>query len=91
MPKSTVKAIVSGLVQGVGFRYYIYREAKKLGVNGYARNLPSGQVEIMASGEKGMVDELIKAARIGPSFASVSGVAVEEVSDDETFNNFNIW
>lgn len=91
MPRSTAKITVSGLVQGVGFRYFVYREAKKLELTGYARNLPDGQVEIVADGEKGMVDELIKAVRVGPSYASVAGVSIEELPGDQTYDNFMIW
>lgn len=90
MPGKTVRIIVSGLVQGVGFRYYIYRQAHSLGLTGYARNLPTGQVEIVASGEKGLIDELVKAARVGPSYASVSDVELEEIELSETFKDFGI-
>jgi acylphosphatase len=78
------------MVQGVGFRYFIYRQAKSLGLTGYTRNLPTGQVEIITTGEKGLIDELVKVARAGPSYASVSDVQLEEIELSETFNNFGI-
>jgi acylphosphatase len=90
MPGKAVRIIVSGLVQGVGFRYYIYRQANSLGLTGYAENLPSGQVNIIASGEKGLIDELVKSARVGPSYASVSDVQLEEIELEETFKDFGI-
>jgi len=90
MPGKAVRIVVSGLVQGVGFRYYIYRQANSLGLTGYTKNLPTGQVEIIASGEKGLIDELVKAARVGPSYASVSDVSLEEIELQEDFNNFGI-
>lgn len=90
MPGKAVRIIVSGMVQGVGFRYYIYRQANSLGLTGYARNLPTGQVEIVASGEKGLIDELVKVARVGPSYASVSDVSLEEIELKEDFKNFGI-
>ena len=90
MPEDTVKIIVSGLVQGVGFRYFIYRQAQSLGLTGYVKNLPSGQVEIVASGEKGLIDELVKIARAGPSYASVSGVDLGKIDPPATFNDFEI-
>jgi len=90
MPGNAVRIIVDGMVQGVGFRYYIYRQANALGLTGYARNLPSGQVEIVASGDKGLIDELVKAARVGPRYASVSDVMLEEIELKEDFNNFGI-
>ena len=85
-----LRITVSGLVQGVGFRYYIYRQAKSLGLSGYAKNLPSGQVEIITTGDKGLVDELIKSARVGPPYASVSDVQLEEIEIEETFKDFGI-
>jgi acylphosphatase len=90
MPKDTVKMIVSGLVQGVGFRYYIYRLANSLGLTGYVRNLPNGQVEIVASGEKGLIDDLVKAVRTGPSYASVSGIDLERIEPPLAFRDFDI-
>lgn len=90
MPGTAVRIIVSGLVQGVGFRYFIYREAKTLGLTGYAKNLPTGQVEIIASGEKGLIDELVKTTRVGPSHASVSDVQLEEIETPETFKDFGM-
>ena len=78
------------MVQGVGFRYYIYRQAHALGLTGYARNLPNGQVEIIASGEKGLIDELVKAARVGPRYAAVADVSLEEIELKEDFKNFGI-
>jgi len=90
MPSSNVRIIVNGLVQGVGFRYYVYRQARSLGLTGYARNLPSGQVEVVACGEKGLIDELIKAVRNGPRFASVAEVYLEEINPVEKYKDFNI-
>ena len=52
MPENTVRIIVSGLVQGVGFRYYIYRQANSLGLTGYVRNLPDGRVEMVCEGSR---------------------------------------
>jgi acylphosphatase len=90
MPKSTVRIVVSGLVQGVGYRYYIYRHAVALGLTGYVANLPTGQVEIVASGDKGLIDELVTAARVGPSYASISDVHLEEITPKEPFRSFGI-
>ncbi|MEE9441265.1 MAG: acylphosphatase [candidate division Zixibacteria bacterium] len=90
MAKSSVKIIVSGLVQGVSFRYFTYKQAAALGLTGYAKNLPTGQVEIIAQGEKGMIDELVKAVRVGPGYASVSDVQLEEIQTDEHFDKFGM-
>ncbi|MCK5128011.1 MAG: acylphosphatase [candidate division Zixibacteria bacterium] len=90
MTLNNVRIIVSGLVQGVSFRYFTYKTAINLGITGYARNLPTGQVEIIACGDKGMIDELVEAVRIGPSYSSVSDVQLEEIPMVETYSKFDI-
>lgn len=69
---------VSGRVQGVSFRYYTVREAARLGVSGWVRNLPDGRVEIFAQGFAGEVDRLFEWAHQGPRFASVKDVEIIE-------------
>lgn len=71
-----LRAIVSGLVQGVGFRWFVQREANALGLSGYARNLPAGQVEVVAEGEPAAIDSLLAALRHGPRSAMVRDVSV---------------
>ena len=79
--QTRVHLIVEGLVQGVGFRWFVSRTAKSLNLSGYVRNRDNGSVEIMATGEEGMLHELIKATRIGPRGARVVDVKVEWQSD----------
>ena len=50
--------LISGVVQGVGFRYFTRQNAMKLGVHGYAKNLPNGKVEVVAEGDKATLDEV---------------------------------
>lgn len=69
--------IVRGLVQGVGFRYYIRRAASQSGLNGFAENLPNGDVRIVTEGERGLIEDLIKAARVGPRSSHVAALSVE--------------
>ena len=66
-----VHLIASGRVQGVGFRYYTYDEAIRIGVVGFVRNLRSGDVEVVAEGTRQQLADLIEAVRRGPSFARV--------------------
>jgi len=90
MANKTVRITVTGVVQGVGFRYFTMREAHQLGVTGYAENLPSGQVQIIATGENGMIAELIEAVKIGPRYGSVSDVFVEDLPLNNDFTSFGI-
>jgi len=70
----TKRFVVSGRVQGVGFRYFVVREAEALGLAGWVRNLPDGQVEVLASGEGGPVDAFEGRLWQGPPHAHVTGV-----------------
>jgi len=65
---------VSGRVQGVGYRYYVLREAERLGVAGFTRNLPDGRVEVVAEGTEEALGDLESRLRSGPSFAAVATV-----------------
>ncbi|WP_320053476.1 acylphosphatase [uncultured Acetobacteroides sp.] len=70
------RIVVSGRVQGVGFRYYVDRKAQELGVYGYVRNLPNGKLEVEAEGDDVSVETLIDYCRIGPARALVDRVEV---------------
>lgn len=71
------RCLVAGRVQGVFFRASAREQAMRLGVTGYARNLPDGRVEVMVCGEAAAVAQLRDWLRTGPSAASVTGVACE--------------
>jgi acylphosphatase len=72
--------IASGLVQGVGFRFFVHRHASCLGLKGFVRNIYSGDVEIEVEGDRSFIAELIKEVRVGPRAARVREVRVREVS-----------
>jgi acylphosphatase len=69
---------ISGLVQGVGFRFFARRAAGQLRVCGYARNLLDGRVEVYAIGSADQLQTFAHDLRRGPSGASVDAVAAEE-------------
>ena len=71
---------MSGRVQGVGFRYFAMREADRLSISGYARNLADGRVEIVAEGSDPALAEYEAALRQGPSFSTVEAVEREAIT-----------
>lgn len=73
-----VHGVVSGRVQGVSYRYSMEREANRLGVGGWVRNLPDGRVEFEAEGDRAAVDALVEWARSGPAYAHVDRVATTD-------------
>ena len=70
-------AFISGIVQGVGFRYYVYEIGVFLHLNGWVRNRVNGEVEILAEGPKGKLDLLLQEVRKGPEMAHVDDVRIE--------------
>jgi acylphosphatase len=77
---------ISGHVQGVGFRMYLRRKARQLGIRGWVRNRLDGSVEAEVHGGAQAVEEMIAAARRGPPGAMVSDVKIVEAAGRyETF------
>jgi acylphosphatase len=84
------RVLVSGRVQGVGFRYSTVEQAKRLGLSGWVRNLPSGQVEAFVQGPDSAVDDLVAWLAGGPRWASVSGVEVTPAEPDDGLAAFHV-
>jgi acylphosphatase len=79
----TVRFLVAGAVQGVGFRWFVARHARGLDLTGYARNLPDGRVEVVARGtDAARLERLEAVLRTGPAGASVEQVEREELRDE---------
>ena len=72
-----VHTLVSGLVQGVGYRYFAYQAARRIGVTGWVRNLRNGDVEVEAQGTRSQVDAFIAQLHIGPRWGRVDRVEVK--------------
>jgi len=66
--------VVRGRVQGVGYRYFVLRQAEALGVAGYARNRPDGTVEVVAEGADDVLASFEERLREGPSFSAVENL-----------------
>lgn len=88
----TSRFLVSGMVQGVGFRWFVARHARALGLTGYARNLPDGRVEVVARGaDADAIAQLELRLRAGPASASVERVdRHDEVTDTVPSRSFDI-
>lgn len=85
----TRRYLVSGRVQGVGYRFFARGEAMRLGLVGYAANLADGRVEVVADGEAHALEALEKALARGPRSAHVTGVVAEPAQVSETFTTFS--
>jgi acylphosphatase len=88
--QAALHIIVRGMVQGVGFRYYVLRVALRLGVFGWVRNLYSGEVEIVAEGDRSLLEELIKDLKVGPRLAHVKDLVIEWQNYSGTYSTFEI-
>lgn len=77
--KITMIATVKGRVQGVGFRYFTAHQANKTGVEGYAKNLNNGDVEVLMTGSKEKVLSFIEWLKQGPRTSNVDGLNAEQV------------
>ncbi len=84
------KIVVTGNVQGVSYRYFAKKNADKLGIKGYTKNLRNGDVEIYAEGEKDEIEALIEALKDGPSSSKVQNVNVEWLESAGLFRDFRI-
>ncbi|MBI4811188.1 MAG: acylphosphatase [Ignavibacteriales bacterium] len=82
--------IVRGLVQGVGFRYFVYNRAIRLGLNGFVRNLYNGNVDIEVEGERSLIEEFIEEVKVGPRAAKVTDIKIEWKQLDQHFKYFEI-
>lgn len=82
--------IISGFVQGVGYRAYALREARALQLHGYVRNLADGSVELLAEGPAAALDALEQRCREGPRFAQVDAVHRSDGPPTGEFSRFEI-
>jgi acylphosphatase len=82
--------LVRGRVQGVGFRWFVEREAHILGITGWVRNRTDGTVEVLAIGTRDQLSELRSRLREGPRAARVDDVEESEAEAVKGLNSFRI-
>lgn len=83
-----VHLLISGFVQGVGYREFVKREAEKLGVLGWVRNLRDNRVEVIAQGDEETLKKFIKICEKGPFLADVKNIAIDWQEPSEIFAEF---
>ncbi len=86
----TFRILVSGRVQGVGFRYFVYDRAMQFMIKGYVQNTHDNKVEIICQGQKNNLDMFIMSVRKGPALSFISGFILEEVADFSLYDFFDI-
>ena len=82
--------VISGRVQGVGFRYYTQECALREGVTGWVRNLPDGRVEALVEGDAESVTRIERALRSGPGGARVQTVTVDAEDVSGAYDTFSV-
>ena len=82
--------LIEGVVQGVFFRANTEREALRMGVRGWVRNLPDGRVEAVLEGERKSVERMLRWCHRGPASAKVSDISVEWEEYENEFSGFTI-
>jgi acylphosphatase len=89
--RERLTAEVRGRVQGVGFRYFVVEQARRLGLTGYARNLRGGRsVEVVAEGERPALEALLAELRKGPAGAWVEDVRADWGPEQAGFAGFDV-
>ncbi|MFH1687820.1 MAG: acylphosphatase [bacterium] len=82
--------VITGVVQGVGYRYYCYRRALSLGLTGWVRNEPDGSVTALAEGDRSLVEQFITDLKVGPPSASVTDIKITWSTFGGEFSRFDI-
>jgi acylphosphatase len=90
MNKKAIHLIVSGRVQGVGFRYFAQFKAREYNIFGWVRNTPDGKLEIEAEGEPEQLQTFIDWIKIGPSRGIIKQFIVSEITPMRNFDAFTI-
>ncbi len=82
--------IIKGKVQGVGFRYWLYKAAVQRNINGWVRNKISGEVEALLIGNDDEINNLIKLCKKGPTSSEVTKITVQNYQKEYLKKSFNI-
>jgi acylphosphatase len=81
---------VTGMVQGVGYRYFAMRQAKLFGLNGYVKNKADGSVELQVEGEKEIIEKFKSLLEKGPGYSSVENVEISHQPYTAKYTQFTV-
>jgi acylphosphatase len=84
----TLQLLVSGRVQGVGYRAWTQRTARRLGLKGWVRNLTDGRVEVVVEGDSDVVSKLVAECQSGPMMAKVKSVDTKPIKTYDIYSDF---
>jgi acylphosphatase len=87
---ASVHLIISGLVQGVGYRWFVMRKAEEYNLKGYAKNMYNGDVEVEVEGHRFMIIDFIKELKIGPRSAHITDMKIEWGKYEDKYKGFDI-
>ncbi len=82
--------IISGRVQGVGFRYYVHQKANEMGIKGWVKNTIDGNVLVTAQGDEAEIGTFIDYLYVGPPLARVDRISKQKMDSLSDFNNFSV-
>jgi len=85
-----VRVLVYGRVQGIGYRNFVKKHAKMLGLRGYVRNLPENKVEAVFCGEKSDIEKMIEIMKRNHPLAEVKDIKIERLKTEVEFSDFHI-
>ena len=88
--KSAIRFVVSGKVQGVGFRWYVVQKGRSLALIGYAKNLQDGNVEVHAEGNKIDIQRFMEKVKKGPPLSRVDHIEMKWITASNRFKDFTI-
>jgi acylphosphatase len=86
----TYKVVVSGKVQGVGFRAYAKKTALQFGLKGWVTNLPSGEVELLLQGDESKIESMLQWCNRGPGISIVDKTIFEEINTEKEYETFEV-
>ena len=88
--QTTSEITVTGKVQGVGYRYFVAKRANQIGLKGFVKNLPDGDVVLQAQGNRSDIETLIDFLKIGTKLSRVDSVIIKWLDSTPEFSSFSV-